>query len=465
MDLPIISTPLFPRWVWMEEVTYSHIPIATIVTAFLFLAPIFEYIGWRLKDLRYDRLAKSLVFFAMILFSPGAALGTGIVMFIIGLYPEFWSRWSNLFFGPLMAQFVFFTLDVIFLFFCYYLPWDRMMNRKRLHIFFGGLTAMFGLLIQAVWDGLGSYMLTPGVPLPGVNEPVGWSAQAFFNPSFLILFLHRFFGNISYTMLLVGGVLGLKYMRAKDKKEKSYFGFASDITFSLGILAFFAMPFIGWIYATIIKNNAPVAFHALMSGHTSKIFTVKMVLIGIFLFIAATYLFIRHRRKILFLVAVTIAITSLYIVFHLHPPLDWLGSPLAWQVAYTVLLAGFLIFLWIMRTKAKPVTEKGWPWLMLIAGLAAFLTFGIGGYIREHSKTPYTVYNQLQKPEVTTLEADRFLFYEKCVDCHHKSPKDILRYKTIDWKERMEIEQNRPGVEISDEEASRIISYLQEIRR
>lgn len=462
MDLPIISTPLFSRLVWMEEVTFSHIPIATIITAFLFLAPIYEYIGWRLKDLRYDRLARSLVFFAMILYSPGAALGTGIVIFIIGLYPEFWSRWSNLFFGPLMVQFIFFTLDVIFLFFCYYLPWDRMMNRKRLHIFFGCVTAVFGLLIQAVWDALGAYMMTPSVPLPGVNEPVGWSAQAFFNPSFPVLFLHRFFGNISYTMLLVGGVLALKYMRAKNKGEKSYFAFASDLTFSLGILAFFAMPFIGRSYAKVLQKNAPVAFHAIMGGHTSKIFIVKMALIGVFLLLAITYLFIRHRNKILFLIATTLAVASLYIVFHLHPPLDWLGSPQAWQVAYTVLLAGFLIFLWIMRAKAQPVSDKGWPWLMFIAGIAAFLTFAIGGYVREHSKTPYTVYDQLQKPEVTELESDRYLFYKKCLDCHHKNPQEIMQYKTINWKERVEIEQNRPGVEISDEEASRIIRYLQE---
>ena len=45
MDLPIIDTPIFPRWVWIEEITYSHIPIATLVTAFVVLAPIYEYVG------------------------------------------------------------------------------------------------------------------------------------------------------------------------------------------------------------------------------------------------------------------------------------------------------------------------------------------------------------------------------------------------------------------------------------
>ena len=58
MDLPVIPTPVAPRWLWMEEVTYSHIPIATIITAFMFLAPILEYIGLKRKDLRYARLSK-----------------------------------------------------------------------------------------------------------------------------------------------------------------------------------------------------------------------------------------------------------------------------------------------------------------------------------------------------------------------------------------------------------------------
>ena len=221
MALPVIDPPVAPRWVWMEEVTYSHIPIATLITAFLLLAPIYEYIGYRRKDLRYDRLAKSMVFFVMILYSPGAALGTGIPMFIIGMWPEFWSRWSNLFFWPLFYQFVFFLTDVAFLFFFYYLMWDRLKDRKRLHIFFGAMTAIFGLLIQAVWDSLGAYMSTPGAAvLPPITQAVAWSAKAFFNPSYPFLFFHRFFGNISYTMLLLGGVFAIKSWAQKDPEEK-----------------------------------------------------------------------------------------------------------------------------------------------------------------------------------------------------------------------------------------------------
>ncbi len=461
MDLPIILTPLFPRYIWMEEVIYSHIPLATLVTAFLLLAPIFELIGFKRRDPRWDRLARSLVFFAMILFSPGAALGTGIVVFLIGLYPEFWARWSNLFFWPLIAQFVFFTLEVVFLFFLYYLPWDKMAARKTRHITYGFLAGGFSLAIQAVWDAVGSYTLTPGAAFPAVNEAIGWSARAFFNPSYPYLFFHRFFGNISYAMLLVGGVFALKYLRAKVKSEKDYFAWGSDVTFSLGFLAFFAMPLIGYGYAKVIQAKAPVAFHAMMGGHTSLPFIIKMTLIATFVSIAGTYLFARHRDKLPMLAAVTLAFGGLYLVLSLHPALDWLGSRTLWRVAYTAIILGFLAYLWRMRKAGRPLNSRRWPWFMFIAGMAAFFTFAIGGFVRERSKNPYTVYLQSEKPETVAKERDRFLLYQKCVGCHHINIRNILEIEGEDWRERVFRERRRPGVQLTDEETERIVAYLE----
>lgn len=464
MDLPVIEPPVAPRWVWMEEVTYSHIPIATLITAFLVLAPIYEYIGYRKKDPRYDRLAKSLVFFSMILYSPGAALGTGIPMFIIGMWPEFWARWSNLFFWPLVFQFCFFLLDVGFLFFCYYLPWDRMQNRKRLHIFFGVMTAIFGLLIQAVWDSLGAYMTTPGAPLPAVDNPVGWSAAAFFNPSYPYLFFHRFFANISYTMLLTGGVFALKYWRQKDPGEKAYFGFAADLTFTVGFLTFFIMPFIGWGFAKILQTHAPVAFHSIMGGHASIYFKVKMVMIAVMLLLGGSYLFARHKRRFL-QVAMTVGIVSTYLVLHWHPALDWLpGGSMVWRTTYTIFILAFLFFLWTVRRGG--FYDRGvWKAAMFVAGLAAFFSFALGGFVRSRARQPYNVYEQLVKPEVLPLEADRLLTYKKCLGCHHKGPKEFARYKKKDWEARVELERKRPGAEITDEEAERIVGFLKETYR
>lgn len=460
MDLPVIDPPIFPRWVWIEEITYSHIPIATLITAFMVLAPVYEYIGFKKNDPRYDRLARSLINFSLILFSPGAALGTGIPMWIMGTYPEFWSRWSNLFFWPLIAQFGFFIGEVVFLFFFYYLAWDRLQTNKRLHIFFGSVAAAFGLLVQIVWDALGSYMLTPGdVALPAVDNPVAWSARAFFNPSFPFLFFHRFFGNISYAMLLAGGILAIRSLALRDASEKEYFDFASRLTFTVGFLAFFAMPLIGWGYAGVIKEHAPMAFHAIMGGHVSPHFMMKMSCIIFLVTVGAVHLFQQFRQKTI-LIGLTAGLAGIYLVFHWHPPIRLIpGGPMIWRIFYTLLLAGFLLFLWLVARKTS-FPERLRQWSMFAVGIAAFIAFLIGGFVRERSKNPYTVYGEIVKPEVIDREADRFLFYHKCFGCHRAA--DFKDLKQKDWRHVIRRERQRPEVSLTDAEAARIARYLEE---
>jgi len=460
MDLPIIDPPIFPRWVWIEEITYSHIPIATMITAIMVMAPIFEYVGYRWGDERFDRLAKGLIWWAMILFSPGAALGTGIPMWIMGTYPEFWSRWSNLFFWPLIAQFGFFMFEVIFLFFAYYLMWDKLKDNKPLHITFGAIAATFGLLVQVVWDAVGAYMLTPGRPLPMITEAVAWSSEAFFNPSFPYLFTHRFFGNLSYVMMLIGGFFALRQFRQQDESEREYYRFAADVTFTVGVLSFFAMPLIGWGYAKVLRMHAPVAFHAIMGGHVSPNFQVKMVFVVILVLSGCSYLFARFRsRGLLTFVTMGVIVTSG--VFWFHPPVDGFGGLMGWRMMHTIVPAVFLAVLWVWGRRWDP-RARFWSRLMFAGGVAAFCAFLIGGFVRERSRSPYTVYKEIVKPEITGMEAGRFFFYERCVMCHHENPGFFDQYRGEDWEAVLETERARLGVNLSDEEAARLVDYLEE---
>lgn len=465
MDLPVIETPVFPRWVWIEEITYSHIPIATLITAFMLLAPVFEYVGVRRRDRRWERLSKSLVWFSLILFSPGAALGTGIPMFIIGTYPEFWSRWSNLFFWPLMAQFGFFLAEVFFLFFLYYLTWDRWANRKSLHITMGFCAAFFGYLVQVVWDSLGAYMMTPGgVALPRVDQPVAWSPAAMLNPSFPALLIHRTFGNFSYVMLLTGGVFALRYLgqRRKDpaSENTAYFHWAAGTCFLIGFLCFFPMPIIGWFYASVLHREAPVAFLAIMGGHSAVYFIIKMTLILFFLVVGGTFVVKRYRSRAV-IGAITAGLLLLLAIVQIHPPLPWLGgSALAWRLVTTAVILGLIGWFWARRGRGNP-DGKAWQWGMFLAGLAAFFTFTLGGFVREHSKSPYTVYGEIVKPEMTAYEADRFLVYAKWLGPRGLVPEDLERQAPQDWRRQVQ-QARQAGLDLTDEEAERIIRYLEE---
>jgi len=472
MDLPVIETPVFPRWVWIEEITYSHIPIATLITAFMLLAPLFEYIGYRksktnpLEGGRWERLSKSFIWFALILFSPGAALGTGIPMFIIGTYPEFWSRWANLFFWPLMAQFMFFLAEVFFLFFLYYLTWDRWANRKKLHISMGVCAATFGYLVQIVWDSLGAYMLTPGnVALPAVDQPVGWSPAAMLNPSFPFLLSHRTFGNFSYVMLLTGGVFALRHMgqRRKDPNSENtaYFGWASDTCFTIGLLAFFAMPVIGWFYARVLQREAPVAFMAIMGGHSALYITIKMSLVAFFLFVGGAYVVKRYGRHKAIAWAMTAGLLVVFLVILVHPPLRWLGgNTLVWRGVTAAVILGFIRWIWAARGRGD-TSGRRWQWAKFVAGLCAFFAFALGGFVREHSKSPDTVYGEIAKPETTEKEADRYLMYDKWLKPRDELPADLDRNRPDSWRNHVEQARQEGLVELTDTEADRIVKYLE----
>jgi cytochrome bd-type quinol oxidase subunit 1 len=464
MNLPVIDTPVFPRWVWIEEIIYSHFIIATILTAFMLLAPLFEYLGMRLKDPRWERLSRSMIWFSLILFSPGAALGTGIPMFIIGAYPEFWSRWSNLFFWPLIAQFVFFLAEVFFLFFMYYLTWDRWQNRKRLHIAMGVCAALCGYLVQIVWDSLGAYMMTPGAAaLPAVDQPVGWSAAAVFNPSFPFLLLHRTFGNFSYVMLLTGGTMALRYMSQKRKDPMSentaYFRWASGMCCVIGFFCFFPMPVIGWFYARVIQQEAPVAFMAIMGGHSSIFFIFKMALIVLFLAVGGVFVVQRWDKRAVARGA-TAGLLLVLAVVHLHPPLMWLGhSALAWRLVTTGVIAGLIGLIWLRRGKGDS-EHPMWQWAMFGVGLTALLTFSLGGYVRETCKKPDTVYGEIVKPELTAFEADRYLVYAKWLEPQGLLPADLVRSRPADWRQAVQ-EAREKGLVLTDDEAERIVRYLE----
>ena len=464
MDLPVISTPVFPRWVWIEEITYSHIPIATLITAYMLLSPLFEYIGVRRNDPRWDRLSKSFVWFSMILFSPGAALGTGIPIFIMGTYPEFWSRWTNLFFWPLIAQFVFFLAEVFFLFFMYYLTWDKWANRKRLHISMGVCAALSGFLVQVVWDSLGSYMLTPGtVALPQVDQPVAWSLAAMLNPSFPYLLSHRIFGNFSYVLLLTGGVMALRFMGQKRKdplsENTSYYKWAASTCFTIGFLCFFAMPIIGWFYAGVIQRHAPIAFMAMMGGHSAKYFIIKMGLIGILLTIGGTFVVKQHGSKVMAW-AVSAGMLLVLVIILKHPPLKYFGdSALVWYLVCTAIVVAFIMWLWLCRSKGDP-DRPVWQLAMFLVGLAAFFTFTLGGFLREHIKSPDTVYGEIVKPEWTDREADRYLLYKKWLGPRNEFPADLDQNRPENWRQHVE-QTRREGLVLTDEEAERIIKYLE----
>jgi hypothetical protein len=136
-------------------------------------------------------------------------------------------------------------------------------------------------------------------------------------------------------------------------------------------------------------------------------------------------------------------------------------SRLAWSLGLVILFALFLALLRWLPPKLKP-GHPFWAWCQLAVGLFAFSAFLIGGFVRERSRSPYTVYREIAKPEMVDREADRFLFYDKCLGCHRLAE---LERGGRDWPATMAAERLRAGVELSEPQAARLVRYLGETYR
>jgi hypothetical protein len=139
----------------------------------------------------------------------------------------------------------------------------------------------------------------------------------------------------------------------------------------------------------------------------------------------------------------------------------WLGqSALAWRLVTAGVILGFIWWIWAHRGKGNP-DHAAWQWAMFVAGLAAFFAFAMGGFVREHIKSPDTVYGEIVKPEWTDHEADRFLVYEKWLYPRDEVPADLDRNRPDDWRRYVE-QARQDGLTLTDEEAERVIIYLEE---
>jgi hypothetical protein len=98
---------------------------------------------------------------------------------------------------------------------------------------------------------------------------------------------------------------------------------------------------------------------------------------------------------------------------------------------------------------------------MFAVGIASFLAFAMGGFVRERSKSPDTVYGEIVKPELTEYEADRYLVYDKWLRPREETVSVLDVNRPGDWRAHVEQAVRDGEVELTDEEAERIIAYLE----
>ena len=212
MPIGDLNVPIIGKNVVIAVLVQTHILFATFIIGAVLIAATSEYLGMVTKQPRYERFARNLARFVVLLFASGAALAITFVLALVTLFPVFFSYLQNIFFWVFLVE-AFMFLGQIIIVYAWYNVWDKLAYRKTLHVTFGMIAGFFGLMAMTMIDAVASYMLTPA------EAPVTNVARTFLNQTMVPLNMHRFVGNFSYAGFLIAGWGAFRYLRSSRDGE------------------------------------------------------------------------------------------------------------------------------------------------------------------------------------------------------------------------------------------------------
>lgn len=404
-EFPIIGSRLA---IWL--VAQMHLLLAAFVLGVPIFALICEYIGYRTKDLRYDRLARDFTKLLVTVFSITAIFGSVLLLLLIQLYPNFFNYLTSIFYRSMGIYALLFFFEA-FSFYLYWYTWDFLMDRKRLHLTIGLLLNVFGTVLMFIANSWATFMMSPAGIDEGGNLISAWSALT--NITWMPLNIHRLIANIAYGGSVAAAYAAFKFLVAKDQEERAHFDWMGYTGNFVAISALMVLPFAGyWFGREIYAFNQQMGI-TLMGGFLSWLWIIQAVLIGVLFMGSNYYLWLgmeripgaeRFRKYIKYMVTVLgigfiVWATPHSLVASLeearriggahHPLLGVLGVMSAKNTAVNLMiLTTFLSFLLYRRGNKEPVVRWAraghnvqWTIFGVAAGVVLF--YGIYGYYVE----------------------------------------------------------------------------------
>lgn len=289
--MPDVVFPLIGNRTAIWIIAQLHLNLA----AFILGAPIFivisEFLGWRNKDARYERLAHEMTKITAIAYSLTALMGGFFILMLAGLYPRF----SNFIFPRFFINWVLlypvlFILETLTLY-TYWYSWDRLMNRKGLHIAIGVVLNIIGTLTMFNQNAIASFMNTP---------PENWQTATIWelmnNPTWWPLNLHRFIANVVFGGFITALVAAFMYLSSKDAQERAFYDWMGFIGNLIGTATFIFLIAPGYIYGReIYAYDASLGIY-MMSDRLSMFFEMQGMLVGLLFLMANYYMWLSVRR-------------------------------------------------------------------------------------------------------------------------------------------------------------------------
>jgi cytochrome d ubiquinol oxidase subunit I len=386
----------------------SHIQFAAFLIGIFGLGAAMELCGVLSRGQpNYDRLARSLARFGVLIYSTGAVLAIILIVWLGLFFPIFWFVIMRITFWPMLLEAITFALTIAFLFPWYYL-WDRLAGFKAVHLSLVLALWFVAQVQQSMIDVMARYLLTPAPPQDLL--------RVFLNPTAIPLDMHRIIGDISFAGFIIAGYAAVRTLRERDAEKRAYFDWVGNAALLAGLGFLLLQPAIGVEYLMEIRTHAPGAFHTLMRGDLSVVFLGLVALYSLLFGLSVNYMVLQTRKSgeqtgLLRAMLLVIVLSALLLVqpsvigwsqenyaFNFVNPI---GTMQPWKY---IAFGGITVASFLALTQYSRVLGRGLEWgtlggggrraqhlllALAILGSATMLTMG---FVRERSRTPYLIY-------------------------------------------------------------------------
>ncbi|MHC4257490.1 MAG: cytochrome ubiquinol oxidase subunit I [Planctomycetota bacterium] len=369
-----------------------HTSVGSLAIGFAFVVTILQLVGYVRRDNQFDRMAKRIQLWHVCIYNIGTINAIGLVFALSGLYPQFWSQIFVQFFWTLIIEEALFFMLALTLTFHYFF-WDDLWGHKKLHIFLGALLTPMFFLQFAIINGMSAYMLTPGFSEGQVSQwsgtagILGWDKLAFYNPTFLMLTLHRAAANFAYAGFIVAAICGFEIYRAKHEKILSWNERGGRLSFKIAIISFLSLPIVGFFYAWVLKYHGKEAYENLMIGRGDVVaggidwWWVKHLIVATMIGMGLMFCYraAKYRREFRVPMTAVYALSFVYLMFYVG-----MGAQMTWKFFWVSLAAA--VFGGMLCIHLLNFHEGSGRAVFLLMGILSFFTVILGGYAREASR-------------------------------------------------------------------------------
>jgi cytochrome bd ubiquinol oxidase subunit I len=304
------------RSMFIAFVMLTHVLFANLHLGGSWVAVGSESIYLRNKKQRFNRIARSMTLFNVILFSFGATFAVAGMLFFISLFPVFSSNVFHVYWWPLLIEAVLFAIEIVFLY-SYWFAWNKISNKWH-------QTLGFGYAISVFFQTLMINMIAGGMLTPGIEEiqyattglmtiPFAEAMATWFNPTLWNLQWHRLFASISFIGFILAMLGSFHFLDRKGERDRRYWDWVASYGLLWGLLGLIVQPFLGLLYMSSISSASNGAFQFIMHGPRAW---EMLLMIGVlsFLFLTVIFYFIERREKV-FSDSETRHLQKLYLLF------------------------------------------------------------------------------------------------------------------------------------------------------